>query len=147
MRRQFFCKGKRWQIFRRKNGKTKTQKIDMTLVYDPTKSIEKKRNEKKGEWGIKKLLKHVEVVESQASITGTGISTEKLILGRPEVSFQTTSPYRFKDFVPMCISCDHHLMTVCINFHLLYTYYSYDHQSIKHTTQIIWRKKKNKMGN
>ena len=87
---------------------------NITSVYDPIRVKKTKERRKK------KLLKQVEIVESQASITGTGISTKKLVLCRPEVSFQTTSPYCFKNFVPVCISGDHHLLTICINFHFLY---------------------------
>jgi hypothetical protein len=112
--RQFFCKRKRDTEYQQKKKESiiwKYEDTDTTLVYDPTKSKEKQ-----------KLLEEVVVAESQASIAGTGISTKELILGRPEVSFQTTSPYSFKNFVPMCISRHHHLLTICINFHLLYPY-------------------------
>ena len=99
----------------KKNKKIKwCEKHKHNLGIWSHKSKENKRKRKK------KLLKQVEIVESQASVTGTGISTKKLVLCRPEVSFQTTSPYCFKNFVPVCISGDHHLLTICINFHFLY---------------------------
>jgi hypothetical protein len=48
----------------------KYEDTDTTLVYDPTK---KKRKEKKRKGKL--LIKEVEVAESQASITRTGIRT------------------------------------------------------------------------
>lgn len=84
-----------------------------TLVYD------KKRKKKKGK--EVKQSEEVEVVESQASITCTCINTEKLILGRPEISFKTTSSYGFKYFVPVYISSDHHFLTTNIHLHFLYS--------------------------